>query len=261
MNFFVVLLFLLASGLFGVLHRIPINEIGKDFYRFVTLHYLVGMTIVLVTIQPQQYYVWLQFWLVLLATLTGFLHYFFLLGSQDWLRAVTYWTSVLLSLSVLYSLSFLSPLPGILKPFMSPFLACLHLIVSATILGAILDGMMCGHWYLVNPKLSLIPIRSISRTFSLVLILKIVLISWSLILVKLNSTILFRRVVFLFPILFWIRILVGLAGGLFFNWMSWKAIEHGNTQASTGILYACIVWIILGEFSGLYLTFQTGVPL
>lgn len=52
-----------------------------------------------------------------------------------------------------------------------------------------------------------------------------------------------------------------MAGGLFFNWMSWNALEHGNTQAATGILYACIVWIILGEFAAFSLTLNTGVPL
>lgn len=261
MNFFVILLFLLASGLFAVLHQIPFDDIGKDFYRFVTLHYMVGMTIVLVTLQPESYYVWIQFSLVLLAILTGFIHYFLLLGSWDWLRLGTYWTSVVLILCTIFSLSFQSPFPSKIKPFIPQYLTLFHLIASAAILGAILDGMMCGHWYLVNPNLSLSPIRSISRAFTLVLILKILLVAWSLILAKYHDPYLFKKVVFYFPILFWVRLLVGLSGGLFFNWMSWKAIEHGNTQASTGILYACIVWIILGEFSGLYLTMQMGVPL
>jgi len=72
---------------------------------------------------------------------------------------------------------------------------------------------------------------------------------------------LFERVVFAFPVLFWVRILVGLGGGLLFDWMSWKALEYDNTQAATGILYACITWIVMGEFSAFYLTVQTGVPL
>jgi hypothetical protein len=70
----------------------------------------------------------------------------------------------------------------------------------------------------------------------------------------------YRRLVSLFPILFWVRLL-GLGGGLLFNGMSWQALKYENTQAATGILYGCIVWVILGEFAGLYLMLQTGIPL
>ncbi|MFB6345097.1 MAG: hypothetical protein ABEK50_04895, partial [bacterium] len=157
MNFIALLMILLAGGVFGMLHRMPIDEIGEGFYRFVTLHYLVGMTIGFVTIQPDQFHLWIQFWLVFLAIITGVVFYFSLGRSTGWIK----WT----------------------------------------------------------------------------------------------------KIVSFFPILLWVRLLVGLPGGLLFNWMSWRALEHGNTQASTGILYGCIVWIILGEFSGLYLTIQTGVPL
>lgn len=193
--------------------------------------------------------------------MAGFAHYFLLLGSSNKLRFGAYWSGVILSLAVFVSLSYQSPFPEIAASFVPAHLVLVHLVVSAGILGAILDAMMCGHWYLVNPNLNLIPIKAISRTFTLVLLLKIVLVAWSLYLSQQNDPYRYHQIVFFFPILFWVRLLVGLPGGLFFNRMNWKALEHGNTQASTSILYACIVWIILGEFSGLYLTIQYGVPL
>lgn len=261
MNLFVLLVFLLASGVFGVLHRIPLKDIGKHFYRFVTVHYLVGMTVVLAFTHPDQPSVRMQYSLVLGATVTGFLYYFLLLGSRDSLRSGVYWMTELLLVGVFLSFAFGAPFPELVESFVSPWLTFFHLIVTAAILGAILNGMMCGHWYLVNPDLNLIPIKAISRAFTVVLLGKIALVAASLVLTKIHDPYLFKKLVFWSPVLFWVRLLVGLSGGLFFNWMNWRAIEYGNTQASTGILYACIVWVVLGEFSGFYLTIQTGVPL
>jgi hypothetical protein len=261
MNFFLILLVLLAGGIFSMLHQIPIEEIGEAFYRLVTNLYLIGMTIVFISVQPETGIGWLQFWLIFISLGTGFLHRLGLYRSASGLRILSYWSTVTGLVCLCVTIAVMDPLPGVMKGATTPLTNTLHLLVSAAIMGAIVDAMICGHWYLVNADLSLVPIRSISRALTLAIIVKIILVGWSLIQTKYFDPLLFRRVVFLLPILFWVRILVGLAGGLFFNWMSWKALEHGNTQAATGILYACITWIVLGEFSGFYLTITTGVPL
>lgn len=261
MSFFVILLFLLTSGIYGLLHQIPRREIGNSFYRLINLLFLIGMTIVLVTFPPEGTVEWIQFGLILGILTGGFLHRYALSGQRPILHASTYWTTVLMLVVLLGTISTLSPLPSLMQSITSPTINFVHLLTSAAIMGAIVDAMICGHWYLVNPDLNLEPIRSISRALTAVIIVKIGLVGWSLYQTGTTDPYLYQRVVFLMPILFWVRVLVGLAGGLFFNWMSWKALEHGNTQAATGILYACITWIILGEFSGFYLTLQTGVPL
>lgn len=261
MNFIAILVFLLASGVFGMLHRMRIEDIGKSFHRFVTLHYLVWMTIVLVTMRPDQWYVWLQFSLVLLAAVLGFSYFFAVNRASVPTRQKLYWVGVAVLLGILLSLSFHTPFPELIEPFVPPVLVFFHLVASAAIVGAILDGMMCGHWYLVNTDMNLRPIRSISRSFSGALIVKILLVGATLVWTFWHEPYLYRQLVQFFPILFWVRLLVGLGGGLLFNWMSWQALKYENTQAATGILYGCIVWVILGEFSGLYLMLQTGIPL
>ncbi len=261
MSFFVILLFLLIAGIYGLLHQIPHREIGTSFYRLINLLFLIGMTIVLVTFPPEGTIEWIQYGLVLAALTGGFLHRYSLSGERPLQQTVLYWATILLLGGLLGTISLVSPLPSLMEPITSPVLNFVHLLASAAIMGAIVDAMICGHWYLVNPDLSLEPIRSISRALTGVILVKIGLVGWSLYQTGTTDPYLYQRVVFLMPILFWVRVLVGLAGGLFFNWMSWKALEHGNTQAATGILYACITWIILGEFSGFYLTLQTGVPL
>lgn len=261
MNFFSILLLLLIGGIFGVLHRIPAEQIGFTFYRLITYLFLIGLTLILVSFQPENTYGWIQFSLILISVILGFIFRYFLLSDYNSIRNFLYWTITGIILVLLWSVVYLSPLPDVMKPITTLEFQFLHLFTSAAILGAIVDAMICGHWYLENPDLSLDPIQSISRTLTLFIILKIILVGLTLIQTKSNNAFLFERVVFYRPILFWFRLLVGLAGGLFFNWMSWKALEYGNTQASTGILYACITWIILGEFSGFYLTIQMGVPL
>lgn len=261
MNFFVILLLLLAGGIYGMLHWIPLEEIGHAFHRMITLLFLVGTAVILLSFQPEGTTEITQFLLLLGAAASGLLHRYALWTEQEGLRLLTYWTGVGLVLLVVASIGLQSPMPDLMDEATTPTVNVLHLLASAAIMGAIVDAMICGHWYLVNADLSLEPIRSISRVLTLSILLKILLVGWSLYRTKAYDPYLFERVVFLMPILFWVRVLAGLAGGLFFNWMSWKALEHGNTQAATGILYACITWIILGEFSAFYLTIQTGVPL
>jgi hypothetical protein len=261
MSFFVILLLLLTTGIYGLLHQIPRREIGNSFYRLITLLFLIGMTLVLVSFPPAGTIELLQYGLVLAALATGFLHRYSLATDRSALRALSYWSGVLLTVVLVGTISMLEPLPSLMESITSPAVNFVHLLITAAIMGAIVDAMICGHWYLVNPDLSLTPIRSISRALTAVILLKIALVGWSLFQTSSADPYLYQRVVFMMPILFWVRVLVGLAGGLFFNWMSWKALEHGNTQAATGILYACIVWIILGEFSAFSLTLNTGVPL
>jgi len=260
MNFVAILIVLLASGVFGMLHRMDPEDIGSGFHRFVTLHYLVWITIVLVTMRPQQFYVWLQFGMVLLAAVLGFLYFFAIDRVASWVREGIYGIGVILLLGLLFSLSFHAPFPGIIESFVPPLWVFFHLVISTAIVGGILDAMMCGHWYLVNADMSLRPIRSISRSLTVALGAKILLVGGTLIWTVWNDPFLYQQLVQVFPILFWVRLLAGLAGGLLFNGMSWQALKYGNTRAATGILYGCIVWVILGEFSGLYLLLQTGVP-
>lgn len=262
MKFFSILLSLLAGGVFLMLHRISLERIGDRFHRLVTTLLLVGFGVILLTLRPESVPEWIEFGLVVGILVTGFVHRRAISASGSSLRLFAYWTTVGLILTF-YGVIVFGPTLSMMKTdIISPYVTYLQIVLSAAILGAIVDAMICGHWYLVSPDLSLDPIRSISRSLTLVILAKIALITWVLIQTRAHNPFLFKRLMFYsYPILFWVRLLVGLAGGLFFNWMSWKALEHGNTQASTGILYACIVWIIMGEFSAFYLTIAEGIPL
>ncbi|MFB6344497.1 MAG: hypothetical protein ABEK50_01810 [bacterium] len=262
MKFFSILLSLLAGGTYLMLHRISLDRIGPKFYRLITTLSLIGFGLILLTLRPAGFSSWTEFGLVVGILSTGLMHHRSLSGTLPGLRPVFYWTGVGLILTFFAAIVF-GPTLSMIKTEVVPTpVAYLQIVLSAAVLGSIVDAMICGHWYLVNPDLSLEPIQSISRALTLVILAKIALISWVLFQTKLHNPFLFEQLMFYkYPLLFWVRLLVGLAGGLFFNWMSWKALEHGNTQASTGILYACITWIIMGEFSAFYLTVVEGVPL
>jgi hypothetical protein len=61
-------------------------------------------------------------------------------------------------------------------------------------------------------------------------------------------------------ILFWARVGFGLAVPLVFGWMIWGSIKVRNTQSATGILYATIVLVLVGEAFSKYLYLFTGIP-
>lgn len=261
MSFFAGLLSLLAGGTFLLLPGVPLEEIGARFHRLVGYVSLIGWTAILLMLSPAGSTEGLTFIVAVGITLSVLAYVLVLRGERPGLRRIPYGVGAVLllvwygSLGASLAAAFTAGSP------VSRSLYGLQLVLSAAVLGGIVDAMICGHWYLVNTGLSLRPIRRISRILAGVLTAKLLLLTGLLYWLAGSQPHLFERVVYRFPVLFWVRTLVGLGGGLLFVWMSWKTLTYDNTQAATGILYACITWIIMGEFSAFYLTVQTGVPL
>ncbi len=261
MSHFATVLFLLSSGLFGMLFVVPYREIGSRYHRLITAFSLIGWTFVWLLIDTDLSGGRWAFALTLGLMVGGILHWAALRADHDRARRLSYWLTWGLMIGMFVTLAVWPPHPEIIEYHSSVPLLLVHLLLSAAILGAIVDAMICGHWYLIQHGMGLGPIRRISLALAAVLLLKFILIAAQLGWYSLSRPALFERVVVDFPVLFWVRIGVGIGGGLLFNWMSWQALKHNNPQASTGILYACIVWILLGEFSAFYLMTSTGVAL
>lgn len=140
----------------------------------------------------------------------------------------------------------------------------LVILSSALVLGSILIAMNLGHWYLVIKGLPFELLGAANRTFIRSLVLRIACIaaggmlafdSWKGLLTResgpLWDTALFMTV----------RLAFGLAAPLLLAWMVHECVKIQSNQSATGILYVALVFVLIGELSGLYFLLERGVPL
>lgn len=138
-----------------------------------------------------------------------------------------------------------------------------------TVAGAVLGGlffaavlliMNLGHWYLVSRSL---PFRLLSRgalLFGGLAAARTALLGLALAadpsreglsaLFSLERDALF----FLF------RVLWGIVGPLALSYFVWKTADMRSNQATTGLLYVALVFVLIGELLSSYLTVATGFP-
>jgi len=261
MTFFPALLFLLTGGLFITVFRVPYWEIGSRFYKLITYLCLIGWALILLSMDPERYSDWIHFSLTLGLIIAGFAHLASIKLASHGLRRTSYWIGVVIVLWNILALSIWPPGYVVLSYHSSAVVLFIQFTLSAGIIGAVINAMICGHWYLVNEYLSMEPIETITNTLDKLILAKALAVVGSISYFYFTSPETIRHLFYYFPLLFGVRIIAGLVFGWLLNWMAWKTLEYENTQAATGILYACITFIIMGEFSAYYLTVHSGIAL
>lgn len=129
-------------------------------------------------------------------------------------------------------------------------------IASALILGTVLGAMITGHWYLVQHKLSIKPLMNSSVLFIGAVILKIItFLSVILVTLGVESLFAFFTKLDFMSYLFIGRVTIGLMIPLIFGIMVWKSAKIKSTQSATGILYATIILVLIGEAFSKFLPF------
>ncbi len=130
-----------------------------------------------------------------------------------------------------------------------------QLMLSALALGAVNAAMLLGHWYLVTPKLSPAPLLRMMWLLIAVLLVEGLVTALSLTLVSsgpLSGPI--------GPIT-WLRLVVGIALPVVIAALAILASRAASLQASTGLLYIGLAFVMAGSIAGASITFLTGVPL
>jgi hypothetical protein len=133
---------------------------------------------------------------------------------------------------------------------------------STLMLGSVLGAMITGHWYLVQHKLSLAPLKITTKMYIISVALRCLVVASAIIFggVALPSAGVFAEFDFR-GYIFIGRVAVGLIIPLIFGFMTWSAVKIGSTQSATGILYATVVLVLLGETFAGFLYLMTGIPL
>jgi hypothetical protein len=135
----------------------------------------------------------------------------------------------------------------------SPLFAA-QLILAAMALGAVNAAMLLGHWYLVTPKLSPAPLRRMMWLLGAALVLQAVVFGVTMLAVSsgpLGG-----------PIgwLTWLRLLVGIALPIGITVLAYLATRATSLQASTGLLYIGLAFVMAGSIAAASITYLTGIP-
>lgn len=137
-------------------------------------------------------------------------------------------------------------------------------LLSTLLLGFSLAAMIVGHWYLIQPKLSIQELRRTTIIFIGLVGLRFLVSTWGIVNLSWDRSEieLYRYFFGGYPGLFILmRWLWGLLGPALLCYFIWSTVKIRSTQSATGILYVAVVCVLTGEILSQYLTFFHGIPL
>jgi hypothetical protein len=129
-----------------------------------------------------------------------------------------------------------------------------QLILAALALGAVNAAMLLGHWYLVTPKLSPAPLRRMM--WLLIGALSLQGVAFALAVVAVSSGPLGGPIGWLT----WLRLGVGILLPIGITVLAILASRAASLQASTGLLYIGLAFVMAGSIAAASITYLTGVP-
>ena len=136
---------------------------------------------------------------------------------------------------------------------------------SAAILGGACTAMILGHWYLVIPSLEVSHLQSIVKVHIASMLVRVVVVGAAVFFALatwqpgLGPS--FRRyITSVDGIVFWQRVLFGLAGPAVLSYLTWETAKIRSTQSATGIHYVDFFTVVVGEVLAKYIVLATRVP-
>jgi hypothetical protein len=127
----------------------------------------------------------------------------------------------------------------------APLLVVLDDLTAAAVLGIATTAMLMGHWYLIAPTMSLLPLLRLVQALFLALGIRILMAGGELIAGWSDGGLLDE--------LAWVWLLVrwgvGFVGAGVLNWMAWQTARIRSTQSATGILYVVTIFCFFGELT------------
>lgn len=254
MSWFAIFLYLWAAGVSGALVLVPPQDLGRRFFRFHAAILLVLVVAATAVGRP------------LLDGFSG--------GTLRVLSGLIAWilvADVVLISALAFSktrpivpISFLLPVISgaflglvISLPDKQPTLLTLHLLTSGAMLGSSLVAMNLGHSYLQNAALSFDHLVRLAKFFLGSAIAKtgvFVALFWT----QVGSW--WPKLLDDFDgMLIGVRVVAGLIGSMVLGLMVLSCAKSRANQSATGILYATVVVVLMGEAISMYLTLGRGI--
>lgn len=141
----------------------------------------------------------------------------------------------------------------------------LFFVLSALLLGSVCSGMLLGHWYLIDPDLSLSPLRTILAFYVGCLAAQAALLPLGTILLAAfgspEAAQAAQLLVHEHTVLLVVRVVISPLAAAALGWMIWRTLLIPQTMAATGLFYIAILSVVVGELLGRFILFRTGLPL
>ncbi len=250
----------------------PFHEIERGFFKSTAGIYLgcglvisLGKGYLVLFVRPETLLSWKGVEAFSWFAFTAFcgLYVYTLWGDPFVLRARAYLLSLIsgaVALSISASNYRLIPLASI-----ETLLYPLSFTTSALFLGAVVTGMLLGHWYLIDPGFSIEPFKRIFKFYlgTLLAHLAVLLFGPLLLLAAGGEATLsgLSRLWDTHSALLWLRLIIGPLASLPLAYMIWRTLQIPQTMAATGLFYIAILAAVVGEFLGRFILFRTSLPL
>jgi hypothetical protein len=133
-------------------------------------------------------------------------------------------------------------------------------VTSGLLLGMVTTAMLLGHWYLNTPTMKLAPLKRLIVLLVVAAGLRIAVCSvgtWLEVTRHMAAAHLSMQTWAVFVSLRW---LAGVIGVLVLTWLTWQTLKIPNTQSATGILYAAVVLVFIGELMSQLLSAEAMYP-
>jgi hypothetical protein len=141
----------------------------------------------------------------------------------------------------------------------------LNHVAATLLLGSVMLTMVFGHWYLVVPRLSIDPLKRLTKVLMAAIAFRTITILASLAVLQIEQAIplaaVLRELAVQQGIFFWPRVIFGVMVPIVLAAMIWSTVKIRHTQAATGLLYLAVVALLFGEFFSKFLLFAVNIPI
>jgi hypothetical protein len=140
----------------------------------------------------------------------------------------------------------------------APLGVLVDLPTAAWLIGLFLTAMLLGHWYLNSPGMKLEPLKMLVALSGLAIVLRALVSGGNMITLASLGELPQTTIDWSFLAFRW---LAGLILPAVMAWLTWQTLKVPNTQSATGILYAAVTVVFLGELTSQLLSRSLTVPL
>lgn len=133
-------------------------------------------------------------------------------------------------------------------------LVLLSNLSSSTVLGATLTGMLLGHWYLTTPTMSIGPLSWFARALAVAAVLRLVMTGIA------AARFGFASHDIVHVLWLTLRIVGGILIPFATSIVVTKILKYRNTQAATGVLFAALILVFMGEMAAALLERDLRIP-